>query len=247
MRAMTLQDVARRAAERHDGASGRQLARIAEAAGFQISHTILNAMLAGTYDYKPSWVTLEALAYLADLPESAVFEAAKVPMPGKSFAEQLPPEADLLDERERKVIIDLIKTMAAAHKEKGLTDASLLEFLQRTSGQHGTEGIRLMPPTEPGGAWIAYAQDGTASVWSGPTDVQPGDTTGAYIQSLEYHAGPLAAVADKGDQDDAAVVDDLATQARHEHDDAKQEMETKKRRRTQRRSRTSKAGDDQQE
>jgi hypothetical protein len=72
----TLQHVVRRAVERHEGASARQLEALALRNHYKISASLLSTMLRGAYSQRPSEDTLEALWWLADLSPDVVYRAA---------------------------------------------------------------------------------------------------------------------------------------------------------------------------
>ncbi|MFE2995059.1 hypothetical protein ACFXG4_08610 [Nocardia sp. NPDC059246] len=72
----TLADLLDAASRRHNGASGRRLAELAHAAGFEVSHATLNRVRRGTYGSTPTAATIEAIAHLAGVPSEAAFAAA---------------------------------------------------------------------------------------------------------------------------------------------------------------------------
>lgn len=113
---LTLQAIALRASERHGGVRGRALDRVAKKAGLTLSYTTVDRILAGTYTSTPSRNTLEALAVLAGVGEEIVFRAAGLPIPMGSFAEQLPPDADLLDGPQRDAVIAVVRQFVAAQR-----------------------------------------------------------------------------------------------------------------------------------
>lgn len=106
---LTLQDVARTAADKHGGKGGRSLQRIAEKKGLTLSYATVDRILAGKYESTPQRPTIEALAVLADMPLEAVYEAAGLPLPMAPFADQLPDGADHLTVDQRRVVLDVIR------------------------------------------------------------------------------------------------------------------------------------------
>lgn len=112
---LTLKDVAN-AALRKQGVSGRQLQEKARKDGWTISYTTVNHLAAGSYNSRPSRSTLEALAGLSGIPLEDVYAAAEMPMPLKPLSEDLPPEADLLDGAQRRVVIDAIRQFAQQNR-----------------------------------------------------------------------------------------------------------------------------------
>ncbi|MRH86052.1 helix-turn-helix domain-containing protein [Nocardia sp. SYP-A9097] len=72
----TLAELIETASHRHNGASGRRLAELAQKAGHDVSHATLNRIRRGAYESTPTPQTIKAIAYLAGLPEPAAFAAA---------------------------------------------------------------------------------------------------------------------------------------------------------------------------
>lgn len=106
---LTLQDVARAAADKNGGKGGRGLKRLAEAKGLTLSYTTVDRILQGKYESTPQRQTIEALAVLAEMPLEEVFEAAGVPLPVAPLAEQLPDGSDNLSTHQRRVVLDVIR------------------------------------------------------------------------------------------------------------------------------------------
>ncbi|MGO2819476.1 MAG: hypothetical protein ACTIA5_01655 [Brachybacterium tyrofermentans] len=106
---LTLQDVARTAADKNGGKGGRSLQRIAEKKGLTLSFTTVDRILAGKYESTPQRPTIEALAQLADMPIEDVYEAAGLPLPMAALADQLPDGSDLLTVHQRRVVLDVIR------------------------------------------------------------------------------------------------------------------------------------------
>ncbi|MEU2418927.1 hypothetical protein ABZ546_14220 [Brachybacterium paraconglomeratum] len=106
---LTLQDVARAAADKNGGKGGRGLKRLAEAKGLTLSYTTVDRILQGKYESTPQRQTIEALAVLAEIPIEEAYEAAGVPLPGASLAEQLPDGSDNLSTHQRRVVLDVIR------------------------------------------------------------------------------------------------------------------------------------------
>jgi hypothetical protein len=96
------------AAERHGGASGRRLAEIAQRGGHRISHATLNRLRQGTYTTRPTNTSIEAIAYLAAVPESEVYAAAGLHAPS-AVDYQLPATAQCMSDRQRKALDELVK------------------------------------------------------------------------------------------------------------------------------------------
>lgn len=96
------------AAQRHDGASGRRLAELAQHAGHDISHATLNRLRQGTYATRPSDASIRAIAYLADVSENTAFAAARVSAPAATAYEP-PAEAQRMNTRQRKAVDELLR------------------------------------------------------------------------------------------------------------------------------------------
>lgn len=107
----TLADLIDKAATKHDVRYVTDLARIAQRAGYEVVHTTLNQIRAGTYQHSPSRKTLEAVAYLAGVSYETAYEAAGLGKARKSFAAQLPPDVDRLSAKSRRVLLALIREM----------------------------------------------------------------------------------------------------------------------------------------
>lgn len=96
------------AARRHDGASGRRLAEIAQRGGHEVSHATLNRLRQGTYATRPSDASIRAIAYLAEVPETAAFAAAGVRAPMAERYEP-PAEAQRMTTPQRKALDQLLR------------------------------------------------------------------------------------------------------------------------------------------
>lgn len=105
------------AVERHGTDSGRELERIAQAGGFRIVHTTINAIRAGSYKSNPSERTLKAIAFLANVPDRVAFEAAGRSPHERPFVEDLPPGVDDLLPNERRVAVEMLRLMVAHRSE----------------------------------------------------------------------------------------------------------------------------------
>lgn len=106
-----LRGVVNLAFDRHSARSGAALARIAQAAGFDIVSTTINNIRAGTYPYRPNAATIRALAFLSGLPLNTVAKVAGVEMSGTPFAERLPRDVDLLSEQDKDALLRLLRSM----------------------------------------------------------------------------------------------------------------------------------------
>jgi transcriptional regulator with XRE-family HTH domain len=119
----SLRDIALLAQERHDGAGGRAMQRLAEGAGKVISSTTFDRIVGGIYRSQPQAKTLDALAYLAGVPEERVYKAAGRPYVAEKFAKQLPPDVDTLTKDQREALISVARAFLKTNKElEGLKD-----------------------------------------------------------------------------------------------------------------------------
>lgn len=106
----SLRDLVEQAAEAHD-ATGRRLAEIAQAQGYDLTHTTVNKIRARTYKSQPSDDTIRAIAWLADVDEKIAFTAAHRKPPLAPFVDDLPPGVDYLSPKEREAVIELLRVM----------------------------------------------------------------------------------------------------------------------------------------
>ena len=115
-----LTEALKRAKARHGGASGRRLAEIASANGFDVDRTQVNHILAGRYRSRPTRRTIDAIAFLAGIEPSDLYGLVFMPAVGSSFAEELPDEVDTLTASQRKTVLSLIRTFIAENASKAL-------------------------------------------------------------------------------------------------------------------------------
>lgn len=109
----SLRDLIEIAVKRHDGASGRRLADIAQQAGHDISHATLNRLRQGAYASQPTDASIRAIAYLAEVPETVAFAAVGVrPPAGEQY--RLPAEAQRMDTRQRRALDELLRAFVVS-------------------------------------------------------------------------------------------------------------------------------------
>jgi hypothetical protein len=147
--------VAQAALDSNPGTTGRELDRQAKKRGLSIVYTTINAMAAGTYNSRPSRKTLEALSELSGFSLEEVYAAAKMPLPLKPLRDDLPPDADLLDGTQRRIVIDAIRSFAQQNRRLAELNADLKELMgnaehpaPKTQGEV-IFGDFSTPPTEP--------------------------------------------------------------------------------------------------
>ncbi|MFI7527543.1 hypothetical protein [Nocardia salmonicida] len=158
----TLRELLQRAADR--GLSTRAMEadveRAAQASGtdMRLNRGTASQILSGKYKSKPSDATIRAIAHLAGVGDADAFAAADQPAPGSlPFRDEVPPEADKLSPKRRRIAIDLIRS---------LIEAEELEHLQ-------TEGIRItagMSRTE-----VRDAMAQAAKIFPGLFDIDSDD------------------------------------------------------------------------
>lgn len=101
------------------GASGRHLAALAQGHGFRATATTLSHVAAGTYKFEPELETIRAIAWLAQVTDDAAFAAARVPLPGSPFSEELPPDVDSLSLRSPRATVDVLRALVEAEQKAG--------------------------------------------------------------------------------------------------------------------------------
>lgn len=90
---------------------GRQLAFKAQDHGYTLAGTTLNHIRAGRYKSVPTDDTIKAIALLAGVSEEVAFTAAGQTVPGPPLADELPPGADNLSPKSRKVVLDMVRVL----------------------------------------------------------------------------------------------------------------------------------------
>lgn len=139
------------AVERYD-TSIRQLAFKAHEAGFKVTYTTLHQIRSGKYKSIPGEQTVRAIAYLAGVEDSVAFTAAGQPVPGPPLADELPPGADNLSPKSRKVVVEMVRV---------LVDLEAGNHAQRTPDSNDT-------PTQLRA--VASAGDTSSGQKTGPDD-----------------------------------------------------------------------------
>lgn len=174
---LTLREVALKASERVGGLQGRALDREAKRRGLTLSYTTVDRIIAGTYKSRPKGETIAALAELSGYTEEQVRQAAGLAPQLRSFAEDLPPDADLLSPDQRRVVLDVVRQFARANSE--LHDA-------RRAQEAGEDREQRSAPMNPAGE--SPAQD----------DAPEGDVVEMHRRGRGTPSGiPLGAVANR--------------------------------------------------
>lgn len=153
----SLMDLIDIAVKRHDGASGRRLADLAQQAGHDISHATLNRLRQGTYASRPTDASIRAIAYLAEVPETVAFAAVGV-RPPAAEQYQVPAEAQRMSTRQRRALDELLRAFV----------------------------IEQAPPAAPSfGALLAARDELAAALHAGHTDSPLVDAARAVIASID--------------------------------------------------------------
>lgn len=118
--------------------SGRKLAEMAQQQGFALVSTTVNQIRSGAYKSQPTDDTIKAIAWLAGVSERAAYEAAGRRMPGKPFAEDLPPGVDNLGPKERKAAVEILRALVAQQER-----IDELEDDKAEDSTPGNPGLRL--------------------------------------------------------------------------------------------------------
>ena len=180
------------AVKRHDGASGRRLADIAQQGGHDISHATLNRLRQGAYASQPTDASIRAVAYLAEVPETVAFAAVGV-RPPMSEQYQLPVEAQRMDTRQRRALDELLRAFVVAQAPVEMPGFGALlaarDHLEATVA--AGEGAEDHPVVVAARAAIAAIDDATLSLFSSAgahvidgDDVPPGDGAASVVCSV---------------------------------------------------------------
>lgn len=135
----TLADLLRRAIDDRTGAPLRDIQALVEAEeavrprGMSLNRSTASQILRGAYRGTPSQATVRAIGWLAGVTDEAAFAAAGQPAPGRPLAEELPAAADTLNDRERAVVIDIVRALLAQRQHtdewKSTTAAALTDII----------------------------------------------------------------------------------------------------------------------
>ncbi|CQD16732.1 hypothetical protein BN970_03575 [Mycolicibacterium conceptionense] len=163
----SLRDLIEIAVTRHNGASGRRLADIAQQAGHDISHATLNRLRQGAYASQPTDASIRAIAYLAEVPETVAFAAVGV-RPPMSEQYQLPAEAQRMDTRQRRALDELLRAFVVTQAPMTMPGfAGLLSARDQleaaVAGDATDDGLVVVAAR----AVIAAIDDATVSLFGG--------------------------------------------------------------------------------
>lgn len=163
----SLRDLIEIAVKRHDGASGRRLADIAQQAGHDISHATLNRLRQGAYASQPTDASIRAIAYLAEVPETVAFASVGV-RPPMSEQYQLPAEAQRMDTRQRRALDELLRAFVVPQLPVAMPGFGALlsarDQLEAVLAGADAEGDAIVVAAR---AVIAAVDEATLSMFSG--------------------------------------------------------------------------------
>ena len=194
----TLAEVIDAAAQRHDGASGRRLAELAQLDGFTLSHATVNRLRRGDVG-KVNQATIEALAHLAGVAIEVVLEAASDAADGPS-AEALAREYSRLDAELLRIVFEYARArgieLHEAREELGEIQVMAHQL---------KDGRPWTPPWNPGPSYSPDDQPWRESWWNERRSTRPGSRGLAGLrEALNIRpAGDAAAQSGDADQPDS--------------------------------------------
>lgn len=188
----SLRDLIEIAVKRHDGASGRRLADIAQQAGHDISHATLNRLRQGAYASQPTDASIRAIAYLAEVPETVAFAAVGVRPPADEQY-RLPAEAQRMDTRQRRALDELLRAFVVSRAPVAMPGFGALlsarDELQAAVEGAGAQDGSIVAAAR---AVITAIDDATLSLFNATDggdaiagdDVPPADGAAAVVYSI---------------------------------------------------------------
>ena len=115
----TLADLLRKAIDDRTGAPLRDIQALVEAEeavrprGMSLNRSTASQIVRGAYRGTPSPATVRAIGWLAGVSDEEAFAVAGQPAPGRPLADELPAATDTLNDRERAVVIDVVRALLA--------------------------------------------------------------------------------------------------------------------------------------
>jgi ABC-type transporter Mla subunit MlaD len=137
----TLADLLRRAIDDRTGAPLRDIQALVEAEeavrprGMSLNRSTASQILRGAYRGTPSQATVRAIGWLAGVSDEEAFAAAGQPPPGRPLVEELPAAADTLNDRERAVVIDVVRALLAQRQHTDEWKATIAKALTHIIGE----------------------------------------------------------------------------------------------------------------
>ncbi|AMS03853.1 immunity repressor [Gordonia phage BaxterFox] len=164
----TLADFVELASQKHNNASGRRLAEIAAAHGYEVSHSTLNRIRRGTYGSVPTESVLKAVAYLAGVPEERVLSA-----PDASSGRR--PDVIFDDWQRAKAKVLNLEIEYAMAREIPIDEAEdeLSNVLQMVFDTR--QGRPWTPPWRPGDAFDSDDEPWKSEWWATSTPISAAD------------------------------------------------------------------------
>ncbi|PSR63953.1 hypothetical protein C8259_08865 [Nocardia nova] len=172
----TLDELVETASARHNGASGRRLADIAQKAGYEVSHATLNRIRRGTYTSTPTDQTLKAIAFLAGVDPKVAFAALAAQNEATRHTAELYYQWARLQLQSRRL------THEYAHAREISVDEAedeLAEIFEMDEDRR--QGRPWTPPWDPG---PEYSEDDTPWLRSWWSDPPKQDARGVYTMNL---------------------------------------------------------------
>lgn len=141
---VTLADLLRQAIDDRTGAPLRDIQALVEAEeaarprGMSLNRSTASQILRGAYRGTPSPATVRAIGWLAGVTDEDAFAAAGQPAPGRPLADELPAATDTLNDRERAVVIDVVRALLAQRQDIDGWKATIAETLGRIASDLAT-------------------------------------------------------------------------------------------------------------
>lgn len=145
-----------------EGVSQREFERRASKLGHRISHTQVGAIRQGRHTGRYERQTLEAICAVTGYSRERVYAAARVRLPGRPFASELPPGVDYLGQDERRAIIGIIRVLLKDDDPMALDNVEPLIPVGKASRHPGLESVTRFdsqPPDVDSPASRAVARD----------------------------------------------------------------------------------------
>ncbi|MFE3105972.1 hypothetical protein [Nocardia tengchongensis] len=179
----TLDELVERASIRHNGASGRRLAEIAQQAGYEVSHATLNRIRRGTYRSTPTDQTLKAVAFLAGVDADVAYSAAAAELETTRRTADLYFEWARLQFQSRQLTYEYARSRDISPDEAGRELAEILEM-----DEDRRHGRPWTPPWDPGPQFGERDTPWLASWWRvEPKEVDLSARLGGEFAGMKVH------------------------------------------------------------
>lgn len=133
----TLADLLRQAIDDRTGAPLRDIQALVEAEeaarprGMSLNRSTASLILRGAYRGTPSPATVRAIGWLAGVADEVAFAAAGQPAPGRPLTEELPAAADTLNDRERAIVVDVVRALLTQRQRSDGWKTATAEALEQ--------------------------------------------------------------------------------------------------------------------